>query len=73
MECGAAVAECAVRGCGKFLRRTQIEDHNARGQLRHFSLVSKDRQNLLWKALKGVSRLTRDIFDCKGDDFFYLG
>jgi len=62
MECGAAVTVCPVRGCEETFRRADMKDHNARRQMRHFSLVSKDRQNLLWNALEGVGRLTQDIF-----------
>lgn len=54
MDCGKAVTVCDVRGCEQTVRRVEMDEHIAKNQMRHFSLMNKDRQNLLWNILQGV-------------------
>ena len=63
MTCGAVVTYCHVKGCGQALRRGQVDDHIANNQMRHFSLLEKDRENLLWEIMEKVTNFEfcRDI------------
>lgn len=55
MTCDAVMTICQVKGCGQALRRGQVQDHIATGQMRHFSLLMKDRANLLWEFMEKVT------------------
>jgi len=55
MTCDAVMTICQVKGCGQALRRGQLHDHIANNQMRHFSLLEKDRANLLWESLEKVT------------------
>ena len=54
MDCDNAVTVCDVRGCEQTVRRVEIDEHIARNQMRHFSLMKKHRQDLLWNIIQGV-------------------
>lgn len=38
-----------------------MDEHIAKNQMRHFSLMNKDRQNLLWNILQGVRWIVTNI------------
>ena len=54
MDCAKAVTVCDVRGCGQTVRREEKDAHLTKNQMRHFSLMKKHQQDLLWNMIQGV-------------------
>ena len=47
--CGQVAKRCHVEGCGKIVRRRETDQHIEDNMKRHFSLLQREKETMMWE------------------------